>query len=138
LLKQRAELGLERNVELPGAADQDQVLKWWSSATIGVLTSDNEGMPVSLMEAASCGVPVVATAVGGIPELVQDGITGLLVPPRDPDALATALQRLLLDEGLHKQMRAATRQRASELFSVTRQVDQLLGVWSKILNGGPA
>jgi glycosyltransferase involved in cell wall biosynthesis len=129
----RAKLGLEEVVDMPGAAEQDQVLKWWRRATVGVLTSDNEGMPVCLMEAAACGVPVVATAVGGVPELVQDGLTGLLIQAGDAGALATALKRLLSDRQMRLQMSAAARQRARLNFSVVRQADQLLALWSEIL-----
>jgi len=77
-------------VELAGAAKQREVLRWWQQATVGVLTSDNEGMPVCLMEAAACGVPVVATRVGGLPELVADGVTGILTPPGGAGEFAAA------------------------------------------------
>jgi glycosyltransferase involved in cell wall biosynthesis len=129
----RAQLGLEGIVDMPGAAEQAEVLKWWQRAAIGVLTSDNEGMPVSLMEAAACGVPVVATTVGGVPELVEDGVTGLLARAGDADAVASALARLLQHGQLRAQMSAAARRRAEQSFSVTRQVDRLLDLWSKII-----
>ena len=131
-------LDLEEIVELPGAAEQGAIIGWWQRSTIGVLTSDNEGMPVSLMEAATTGTPHAATAVGGVPELVQDGVTGLLVPPGDVVALAAALERLLADAGLRVRMGQAARRRAEERFSVMRQVDQLLAFWSEILTTGSA
>ena len=71
LLAKRDELKLQSLVTLPGALDQAEVLKWWQRAAVGVLSSQNEGMPVCLMEAAACGVPVVAPSVGGIPELFR-------------------------------------------------------------------
>jgi len=129
----RASLALGGIVELPGAAEQSEVLRWWQRATVGVLTSDNEGMPVSLMEAAACGVPVVATRVGGIPEMVVEGETGLLVPPRDANAFASAIEMLLRDEGLRRRMGVAARRRAVEEFSVVRQVDALLALWARVL-----
>src|SRR5262249_19545614 len=134
--KMRTQLGLDQIVQMPGAADQRAVLGWWQQATLGVLTSENEGMPVSLMEAAACGVPVVTTAVGGIPELVQDGVTGLLVPAGNPELFASALERLLQDPGLRSRMSQAARERAEQMFSVKRQVDQLLALWSEILATG--
>src|SRR2546425_7206127 len=79
----RIRLDLARTVELAGAAEQTRVLGWWLRATAAVLPSDSEGMPVSLMEAAACGVPAVATAVGGIPELIEGGVTGFLTTPGD-------------------------------------------------------
>lgn len=138
LKARRTALELDDCVELPGAAEQGQVLRWWQCASVGVLTSHNEGMPVSLMEAAACGVPVVAPAVGGIPELVGDNETGLLTRPGDLDGLVVALDRLLRDDRLRKRMGEAARHRAVEKFSVRRQVDQLLALWSGVLNGGGA
>lgn len=129
----RERLGLASVLELVGAAEQKQVLGWWHRATVAALTSEREGMPVCLMEAAACGVPAVATAVGGIPELVEDGVTGLLVPANDRPALATALERLIRDPNLAARLGTAARRRAEERFSVVQQVDRLLGLWSKLL-----
>ena len=133
LKTKRAELGLQTFVQMPGALEQREVLQWWQHAAVGVLSSENEGMPVCLMEAAACGVPVVAPAVGGIPELVRDGETGLLTKPNDLESLVAALERLLRDKELRSQFGAAARQRAVEKFSVRRQVDRLLEVWSSVL-----
>jgi glycosyltransferase involved in cell wall biosynthesis len=127
------ELGLAGAVQFVGAQVQDEVLRWWRCASIAVLSSDTEGMPVSLMEAAACGVPAVAPAVGGIPELIEDGVSGLLAPPNDPLGLATAMERLLAQPGLAARLGSAARQRAETHFSVKRQADQLLGVWSEVL-----
>jgi glycosyltransferase involved in cell wall biosynthesis len=135
LKAQCVRLCLEKVVEFPGAADQAVVLKAWQAATVGVLTSHNEGMPLSLMEAAACGVPVVATAVGGIPELVSDSITGLLVSPGNAIELSSALERLLTNHELRSGMGQAARELASRKFSVTRQIDSLLKVWSQVLGG---
>ena len=125
--------GLDELVEFTGALEQSEVLKWWQRADVAVLTSENEGMPVCLMEAAACGVPAVAAAVGGIPELVEEGVTGLLAPPNDAAAFADLLGKLLRDPSLAARMRAAARHRAEECFSVKLQVDRLLALWSKLL-----
>jgi glycosyltransferase involved in cell wall biosynthesis len=130
---QQAELHLGECVDFVGTQEQHQVLVWWQRADIAVLTSNDEGMPVSLMEAAACGVPAVATAVGGVPELIEHGVTGLLSPPGDAGALADALETLLTDPSCRVTMGAAARQRAVEKFSLTRQVDALLGLWSEVL-----
>jgi colanic acid/amylovoran biosynthesis glycosyltransferase len=129
----QARLGLEDAVELIGPAEQSAVLDWWQRASVAVLTSEQEGMPVSLMEAAACGVPAVATAVGGIPELVEDGVTGLLAPPGDRPALVAALERLLQDAELAARMGKAARQRALKRFSVRRQVGRLLELWTRLI-----
>ena len=81
-----------------------------------VLCSLHEGFPNSIIEAMAAGRPVVATAVGGIPDAVQDGITGLLVSPRSPADLAAAIDRLLVDEGLRRSMGNAGRERARTRF----------------------
>jgi len=129
----RSKLGLVQRVEFLGAQEHGQVLAWWQRADIAVLTSDDEGMPVCLMEAGACGVPAVAPAVGGIPELIEHGITGLLTPPRDAHAFAAALQQLINNRKQAVEMGRAARRRIEERFSVIHQVDGLLGVWSEAL-----
>jgi len=132
----RARLGLARVVEFAGAAEQAEVLAWWQRATIAALTSTSEGMPVSLMEAAACGVPAVAPAVGGIPELVEDGVTGLLVPVGDTQALSAALEQLLRNPELAARMGMAARRRVEERFSLMGQVDRLLALWAELVSVG--
>lgn len=134
----RAALGLDDHVTFIGAGDQHLVRHWWQRATVGVLTSHSEGMPVSLMEAAACGVPTVAPAVGGIPELIADGVTGFVTAPGDTTALADALDRLLGDADLRGRMAVAARARAEARFGVERQVDALLDVWQRMVTAVPA
>ena len=138
LARLRDRLGLTRSVELVGPATQEQVVHWWQRARLGALTSSNEGFPVSLLEAAACGVPVVATAVGGVPELVVEGATGLLVPPDDAHAFARAVARLLDDAPLAARLGAAARARVEARFSLERQVDRLVAVWVEVAAGVPA
>lgn len=128
----RSALGLESTVLFAGALEQDRVVELWKKASVGVLTSHSEGMPVCLMEAAACAVPVVATDVGGVSELVQDGCTGLVVPPGDPVAVAAALEGLLKDSRLAARMGQAARKRAELLFSAKYQVDSLLPIWTDV------
>ena len=128
----RARLGLAETVELTGAATQEQVRRYWQRASVAALTSDSEGMPVSLMEAAACGVPAVATAVGGVPELVDDGASGLLVPARDAAALAAALECLLRDRELAARLGRAARHTVELRFSLRGQVDRLLALWNEV------
>jgi len=129
----RAELRLETLVEMRGAMTQVEVLERWREATIGALTSVSEGMPIALMEAAACAIPVVATDVGGVAELVDHGRTGLLVPPGDIVALAAALEHLLAKPETAHEMGLAARCRAEERFSVRRGVDALLALWEDVL-----
>jgi glycosyltransferase involved in cell wall biosynthesis len=83
-----------------GSSCREELADLYRRALIFVLPSYHEGMPTVLLEAMACGAPVVATAVGGSREVVEDGVNGLLVPPRDPPALARAIGRLLSDAQL--------------------------------------
>ena len=126
-------LGLERHVRLAGATTQEGVLSYLRRATVAVLTSDSEGLPVSLMEAGACGVPAVATAVGGVPELVEDGVTGLLAAPGDSRSVAAALERVIGDRALAMRLGAAARERVARQFSLAGQMDRLLGLWAEVV-----
>ena len=132
---QRTALGLEDVVEFVGAQEQRAVLEWWQQADIAVLTSENEGMPVCLMEAGACGVPAVATAVGGVSELVVHGETGLLSPAGDARAFADAMLELLQYPSKAAAMGGAARERVKLKFSLRTQVDDLLAVWTEVLSG---
>lgn len=130
----RAQLALDDHIAMPGAADQNEVRDWWRRASVAVLSSRSEGMPVSLMEAASCGVAAVAPAVGGVPELIAHGETGFVTPPGDCGLLADAIHELLVNEPLRCAMGGNARRRAEQRFSRVSQIDRLLGVWSSVLN----
>jgi glycosyltransferase involved in cell wall biosynthesis len=88
-----------------------------------------EGLPVVLIEAMASGVPVVASHLSGIPELVEDGVTGLTVPPGDAEAIAGAIGRLLEDPALRARLAAAGRQRITEEFDLDRNAETLIGLF---------
>lgn len=132
---ERDRLGLGEILTFVGALAQDAVCDWWQRASVAVLPSRSEGMPVSLMEAAACGVPAVATAVGGVAELIEHDVTGVVTPSDDVDALAHGLARILTSEPLRVRMSAAARLRAEARFGLTRQVDALLGIWASMRSG---
>jgi len=118
--KNAGELGLRDNVIFLGERrDVPQIL---AASDIFVLSSNWEGLPRSTIEAMMAGLPVVATRVGGVPELVEDGGTGFLVPPRDPNALAEALQRLIADPELRRRMGQAGREKALKEFTLDRML----------------
>jgi glycosyltransferase involved in cell wall biosynthesis len=98
-----------------------------------VQPSLHEGLPNTILEAMAAGLPVVATAVGGTPEVVVDGVTGLLVPPRDPDALAQAIVRLLYTPDLRCRMGQAGRERVAQYFTVERMVEQTERLYERLL-----
>lgn len=96
-------------VELRGALPRDDALRVVAGATAALLSSAWENLPHSAVEALSVGVPVVATAVGGVPEVVHDGENGLLVPPGDPEALAAAMRRMLEEPDLRDRLAAGAK-----------------------------
>ncbi|HLN65169.1 MAG TPA: glycosyltransferase family 4 protein [Symbiobacteriaceae bacterium] len=98
-----------------------------------VLASRSEGLGLVVVEAMAAGRPVVATRVGGVPEVVVDGETGLLVPPEDPGALAAAIRRLLRDPALAQRMGQAGRRRAGELFSDRRMAEQTAAMYEELI-----
>ncbi len=109
-------LGLGATVRLLG--EREDVATLLAQSDVFVLASRSEGLPLSILEAMAAGLPVVASRVGGVPELVVDGETGLLVRPGDPEQLAAALGRLLADELLRRRLGEAGRARAREHFDL--------------------
>ena len=107
-----------------------------SEITISVLPSLSEGLPNALLESMAAGVPVVATRVGGTPELIEDGISGLLVPPRDPRALAGAVALLLANPELAENMGAAARQRVAQRFPMELAVRTTESLYQRLLRKG--
>lgn len=133
LLDLRCQLGLQESFTfLGGVSDLATLLQ---KATIFVLPSRSEGFSNSLLEAMACGLPVVATDVGGNAEAVKSGITGVIVPAEDPRALAQALRQLLLSTAERLAMGVAGRHRAEELFSVPAMMRHLTGAYHDLLNG---
>ena len=110
-------LGLAPSVTLVGA--RSDVPELLAGADVFVLSSRSEGLPMSVLEAMAAGLPVVATDVGGVSELVLEGETGLLVPHGDATALAQALERLLRDKDLRRRMAASARARVEREFDLT-------------------
>lgn len=127
------ERGLERSVVFWGIIPRvEEVLR---DADIFILSSDWEGLPLVAVEAMAAGKPVISTSVGGVPELVEKEVTGFLVPPKDPDALASAILRLARDPQLRKQMGLAAKKHAVERFDISRTIrlyeDLYLKLWRR-------
>ena len=98
-----------------------------------VMSSHLEGLCTSLMDAMAAGVPVVATTAGGIPELVEDGRTGRLVPPRSPAALSAAVLEVLGDHDLRAHLSRAGRETARERFGIDSMVEGTLEIYHQVL-----
>jgi glycosyltransferase involved in cell wall biosynthesis len=130
LERQIKEHRLEKHVFLAGF--RPDVLSLHRSFDIFVLSSTTEGLGTSLLDAMACGKPVVATIAGGIPEVVERGATGLLVPPRDPKRLAEAIVALLKSPENRANLGAAGLSRVRERFSAERMVQDTLGVYQRV------
>lgn len=113
-------LGVSARVTFPG--EIPDALELMRASDLVVLPSISEGLPITLVEAMALGRPVVTTAVGGIPEVVDDGMTARVVAPRDPEALAGAILELLADRTLANRMGAQASVVARERFSAERMV----------------
>jgi glycosyltransferase involved in cell wall biosynthesis len=124
------ELGLERHVLLPGF--RPDVLSLLKTVDVFVMPSITEGLGTSILDAMACSRPVVASAVGGIPEVVETEVTGLLVPPRDATALGTAIVRLLRDPAQAAHLARAGRARVEARFTADRMVQQTLDVYHRL------
>lgn len=125
------EYGLTDRVELPGWVGPDRVAELMASADILVLPSFSENLPVAIIEAMAAGVPVVATPVGAVEDIVVDGETGLLVPAGDVDALAGALTRLVGDAALRQKLGAAGKAMHREKLDLVPFADAMQRVWAE-------
>jgi glycosyltransferase involved in cell wall biosynthesis len=122
-------LRLGDRVRFLGALEPDAVRAAVNRFAVAVLCSRSEGMPNAVLEAMIAARPVVATAVGDIPAIVRNGVSGLLVPPGDPDALGTAVARLLKDPALAADLGAAARRHVLAAHGPVRMVDAFLDLY---------
>jgi colanic acid/amylovoran biosynthesis glycosyltransferase len=132
------QLGVDSLVSFPGAVGQDDIHDLYARAAIFCLPSFAEGVPGTLMEAMSMEVPVVSTRIAGIPELIEDGRTGLLVSPGRADELADALERLLTDAELCRELGRAGREKVVREFNTESSADYVHALFAEQLsaNGG--
>ena len=130
LERQVREYRLEKHVLLPGF--RTDVLGCIKSFDLFVMSSVTEGLGTSLLDAMACGKAVVATEAGGIPEVVDDQVTGVLVPPRDHRALAAAIVRVLRDDASRRRMGDAGLTRVRARFTVERMVAETAAVYARV------
>jgi glycosyltransferase involved in cell wall biosynthesis len=130
LERQIKEHRLEKHVFLAGF--RPDILSVHKAFDVFVMSSVTEGLGTSLLDAMACGKPIVATRAGGMPEVVVDGQTGLLVEPRDDAGMADAIVALLRDEGLRRRMGAAGQTRAHARFSAERMVQETLAAYERV------
>jgi glycosyltransferase involved in cell wall biosynthesis len=125
------QLGLEKHVRFAG--DRSDVMDFVRACDLFAHPSHEEGFSNAILEAMAGGLPVVACDVGGNPEAVKSGVTGLLVPPRDPERLSAAILELLADGEKRRRMGEAGRRRATEEFSFDRMVKEMEALYESVL-----
>jgi glycosyltransferase involved in cell wall biosynthesis len=128
------DLGVASHVVFAGA--RDDVHDLLPRTTLAVLPTHSEALPTALLEASACGVPTVATDVGGVPEVVVDGETGWLLPSPSPDLVAAAVMRALDDPAELARRGAAARRRAEELFGASAWAERLAQSYAVVAGGG--
>jgi glycosyltransferase involved in cell wall biosynthesis len=132
LRRRAAELGIAERIELPGWVGPEARDAQLAQASVFCLPSHAEGLPMSMLEAMAARKPVVATHVGGIPETLRDGDNGLLVPPRDEQALARALARLLGDDALRDRLAERARATIEQHYSTEVVCGQLSAIYREL------
>ncbi|UBV44325.1 glycosyltransferase (plasmid) [Deinococcus taeanensis] len=132
-----AELGVSRSVDFRGWLDPAGVAAEMDQADILALPSHFEGQPLSLLEGMARGLALLSTRVGGIPDLIEDGVSGRLVPPGDPGALSAALAELLSDQDARARYGAAAYARAAHAFDIRRTWQSLDTVYRTLAQGAP-
>jgi colanic acid/amylovoran biosynthesis glycosyltransferase len=125
--------GIAEYVRFAGAVGQDRIREFFAAADVFCLPSFAEGLPVVLMEAMALGVPVVTTRIMGVPELVEDGETGLLVAPGHVGQLTAALAQLLNDQVLRERLAAQAYDKVRREFSVDHSARTLRGIFERAL-----
>jgi glycosyltransferase involved in cell wall biosynthesis len=130
---QAESLGLQNNVKFLGWLDDlTRERRLWTAM---VQPSLEEGLPMSVLEAMAEAVPVVATRTGGLPELIDDELTGFLVPPADAHLLANTIQRVLTNHQLRSTISAAAATRIRQEFSIQRMTDSISAIYDELLLG---
>jgi len=125
--------GVDNSFVFWGWKSQEELSELYSQADIFVMPSLTEALGVVFLEAMASGLPVIGTNIGGIPEIIQDGINGLLVPPDDSTALARALTKLLVDVELRKEI-SGNAQKMVQRFSVGRMMETTYQIYSSLLD----
>lgn len=128
------DLGIAGNCEFHGWVTGEEREALFARAAVYCLPSKNEGLPMSVLEAMARGIPTVATAVGGIPQAIEDGVNGFLINVDDIEALSERLIALLEDVALRETVGVASRNTVLRSFSITQSVNKVIEVYRSCLN----
>jgi mannosyltransferase len=133
-LKRRIEAaGLQSRIVITGELAIEEVRRWYKRLTIYAFTSRNEGFGLTLIEAMAAGNALVAARAGAAEFVVEDGVTGVLTPPGDVDALAAALEPLMRDPALAVTMGQRARARVEEKFSLDAEANAIADVYRRLI-----
>jgi len=124
---------LDGRVNFTGKVGLEELVKHYARAEVAVVPSLYEGFGLPAAEAMACGLPVIATSAGALPEVVEDGKSGILVPPQDAHALAKAIEQLLSDEQLRRVMGEEGRKRVQTHFTWEQAAKKTLEVYQEVL-----
>ncbi|MEA2309428.1 MAG: hypothetical protein QOI65_1714, partial [Thermoleophilaceae bacterium] len=136
ILHTARDLGIEDRVRIHGHVPSERVAAMLQRSDVLLHASLSEGLPTVVLEAMACGLPVVATDVGGTREAVRDGVEGFITPPRDPRAAAEALRRLWRDRSLRERMGRAGRERVEAEFTLEQLTDQWVELYERVVRDG--
>ncbi|MGN1350032.1 MAG: glycosyltransferase, partial [Anaerovoracaceae bacterium] len=135
--KFRKEKGLENRIHMPGMIRNPVVMNsFYRYIDVNTLSSYSEGFPYALLEGARMGTATVSTRVGGIPEMITDGVTGFLVPAGDPEAFSEKVELLCSQDELRSRMGQAFYEDANRRFSVRSMVETHKRIYTELINGG--
>ena len=134
LVKLSEKLGIAKHVIFTGFVPYHEVPVYLNMMKLFVTLSNSESFGVAVLEASACELPVVVTNVGGLPEIIEDGVTGYAVPPRDPERAAEATEKIILDRELWLKMGKAGRQRVLNYYAWDENVIQMIGIYMNILD----
>ncbi|MEN6293488.1 MAG: glycosyltransferase, partial [Methanobacterium sp.] len=134
-LKDRVhKLGLEKTVIFTGNLKPEEMHNYYQAADIFTLPSYTEGLPISILEAMSCGTPVIATNVGGIPEIIDDNINGFIIPPKNKKILKDKLNILIKDAKLREYFAKNSIIKIKREFNIDQKIDKLTALYYNKLN----
>lgn len=127
------DMGLSKNVIFLSKASYDDLPYYYSACDVFVIPSIMEAFGLVTVEAMACGKPVIGTSVGGIPDTIEDGKNGFLVPPRDPQSLAEKIILLLENQDLSKEMGVAGREMAEKKFDINKRISRIMEIYSELV-----
>ena len=138
LKKMVSAFGLEENIRFVGFVQRNDIYSFLQGHHLMVMPSLTEAFGVAALEASACGRPVIASNVGGVPEVVLDGTTGILVPPKDPDKLAQAIINLAQDADTREKMGKAGYEFVKQRYSWEGSLDMMCDLYERLINEKPS